>query len=463
MTQEEAEQLVQTCRQYLAELIQGKAWIVANNVLVKSEQIGAELIKLGARKVLALGVTEGVRNRAIDSLEGVDTFCLNLTAEGGMMEGIRLGEAAFASPTPDLKSALERFDPNKEAGVVRAIFTTKAELDERPVFGIRDPRWMALEDKTVIDDFWADVGVPAVPSVVLPLELHAILEAMKELGQGQGVVIAGDNQSGIHGGASRTRWVRTEQQVNEVIKDLKVECATARVMPYLEGVPCSIHGWVLASGEWITLRPCEMLVRPSDRATHFDYLGAASNWKPEADIYEQMVQAAERSAAHLAENYQYRGVFTIDGVATKEGFFPTELNPRLGGALGRMCYSLPELPLELMHYATIEGHDVGIPLQTLRRLILDAADARPQVTGMIPLQGECPSTRVRHFVKQADSWISHDEQDGADLTLSWGPALSGALLFIKINPDQLQRGEAALPYINEAILFAQEHGIPEEE
>ena len=47
-----------------------------------------------------------------------------------------------------------------------------------------------------------------------------------------------------------------------------------------------------------------------------------------------MREAARRVGAVLRDEVAYRGAFTLDGVATVDGFRPTELNPRFGAGLG---------------------------------------------------------------------------------------------------------------------------------
>lgn len=47
-----------------------------------------------------------------------------------------------------------------------------------------------------------------------------------------------------------------------------------------------------------------------------------------------MRDVARSVGALIRSEVGYLGAFGIDGVCTAEGFFPTELNPRLTGGLG---------------------------------------------------------------------------------------------------------------------------------
>ena len=113
------------------------------------------------------------------------------------------------------------------------------------------------------------IAVAAAYSLARPGQVKALLSvkdvqaardaAAEALDRGHGTVWAGDAREGFNGGAALTRWVRDAQDAEEAFETLSKRCDAARVMPFLEGVPCSIHGWVLPDGVQV-FRPCEMLV-----------------------------------------------------------------------------------------------------------------------------------------------------------------------------------------------------------
>lgn len=452
---EEASSIITRCKATMGAVVQGSKWITATPILVGSEQMARELIELGADEVLAIGVAEGVRAKPQDDESlptGIKTHCLKLSFEGDMMDGIRGAEGALDSLDAESLALIDRFDPERRAITMRTIFSSSDTLAGRRVFGARREDWQALEDKTIIDQFWDDAGVQRVASVNVQLTLDDLRGAFAEINQGSGVVVAGDSRTGFHGGASRTRWADNLSHLTMIIDDLSRECDTARVMPYLEGVSCSIHGWVFPNGEQISLRPCEMLVTRAERETHFDYHGAATSWRPSEEIHRQMTSAAERAGSLLASRYQYRGVFTVDGIATDDGFYPTELNPRFGGALGRMSGAFPDLPILVMHYATIEGHSIGVAPRELKELIISAADAKPVIRGMIELEIPCPEPQTFHFKRARDAWVQCREDQDPDAQAKWGSGVHGSIAFANVKHEVFERGEATIHILHELLM-----------
>ncbi len=63
------------------------------------------------------------------------------------------------------------------------------------------------------------------------------------------------------------------------------------------------------------------------------YAGCATFFDPSVTIRHEMQSAARRVDELLRAEVGFRGAFTIDGVATAQGFLPAELNPRNGAGL----------------------------------------------------------------------------------------------------------------------------------
>lgn len=452
--------LIQKIRNSLASKLKEELWIVAFPVLAGAEAQAKELISLGVKRVLAVGVSAGVRadEHINDHIEGIERLCLNKILEGDEMAGIRGAEALLDQLSEESLAIIDRFDPEKKARVIRVIFSTNTEFAGRAVFGSRRPEWMALEDKLIIDAFWDEIGISRSPSFNVPLSLSELVEASERLDRGDGVVVAGDNRSGFHGGATRTRWAQTAKQLNQIAKELGQECDQGRVMPFLKGIPCSIHGWVFEKGE-ISLRPCEMLVQQSDD-THFEYHGAAIHWLPNDRVHQQMQIAADRVAKFLKERYDYRGVFTIDGVADEERFYPTELNPRFGGAIARMATSIPDLPLLLMHYATIEGGLTDIDHEALRELILTEAAKHSSIRPMMKLKQPCAQQISKSFILQEGKWIVCDPETEHASSVKWGSATQGSMLMADIHQSTFEKGASTLSECLALLKVATLHLVP---
>ena len=111
-------------------------------------------------------------------------------------------------------------------------------------------------------------------------------------------------------------------------------CDRVRVLPFLDGVPCSIHGFVLPDGTAV-FRPVEIaILRGRDRT--FTYGGLSTFWDPPSADRDEMRAVARRVGAHLRATQGYLGAFGIDGVLTVDGFRPTELNSRMSAG-ARQC------------------------------------------------------------------------------------------------------------------------------
>ena len=88
-----------------------------------------------------------------------------------------------------------------------------------------------------------------------------------------------------------------------------------------------------------------------------------------------MGEAARRVGVLLREEIDYRGAFTLDGVATADGFRPTELNPRFGAGLGVITRGLDGLPLHLVLDLVVSGTHLEISATELEALLLEQSDA----------------------------------------------------------------------------------------
>ena len=343
----------------LRPVYSGRRVALVSGVLQGKAGYAQALAALGASKVLAIGAM------GTGPLPECERVVVEMPAQSPVAE-FRAWERLAASPTAEVASALDRFAPDLVLSNGFESFTTFAG---RPVFGARRPEWTALEDKTTVDALWDAAGVARAPSEVVPLgEAWA---AHERLDRGQGTVWSGDNRSGWHGGGEYVRRVRSAEEASAVSAYLGGACDAVRVVPFLDGLPCSIHGFVTPTGV-AALRPVEMVVLRSTEG--FRYAGCATTWDPAPDDREAMRSVARRVGEHLAERVGYRGGFTIDGVMTADGFRPTELNPRLGAGVTYVALAAPEVRIGLLHFALIEGA-VHVDHEALERTILPAADA----------------------------------------------------------------------------------------
>ncbi|MCK6522494.1 hypothetical protein L6R49_13765 [Myxococcota bacterium] len=439
----------------LAPQLRGRPYIVTGDVLAATTGLAMALRGLGVERILCVGVVRGTG--PLPEEHGFPQILINTRLPPGFMEVIREGERVLREPPPEVQAEVDRFDPEHEAVVVAPFYATGLPQLNRRVFGARPASWRALEDKVVIDAVLSAAGVRVAPHHIVPVTREALRGAAEALDRGHGTVWAGDAREGFNGGAALTRWVRGEQEAEEAFQTLSKSCDSARVMPFLEGVPCSIHAWVLPDGVWV-FRPCEMLVLRRSTAPIFYYAQAATSWDPSPEGREEMRQAARRAGEHLRDTLGYRGVFTLDGVMTRDGFFPTELNPRFGAALLVLGRSLPELPLVLLHFGSIEGLPLDWRGEELERLIVEVADAHRQLS----FTAMCPRTITESqsfaLVRDPD-WRIATEAD-ADLPRSQGmlgPGPTGGYARASLDPAHFPVGPAAGPLVAEAVAVIDAH------
>ena len=326
-----------------------------------------ELLRsVGAAKLLVVA-TEG---RGAGPQPDVPTVIVEPPEGLSEMERIHFADRTLVDPTPEMIDAVDRFDPRREAIVIGTFLATATELAGRPLVSHRRPEWVALEDKVVVDGFWdrADIGRQA--SVVVSLADAA--EASGSIDRGAGTVWAADARDGFHGGAHQTYWVTDDSSRDRAQSGLRPVCDTVRVMPFLEGTPCSIHGIVLPDGVAV-LRPVEMVTLRRDN--DFVYAGCATYWDPEPMIRETMRSIARRAGEQLAREVDFRGTFTVDGVVAADGFWPTELNPRFGAGIMTIARGAG-IPMVLVNDLIVGGHDIGRTAVELEADVVAHGDAR---------------------------------------------------------------------------------------
>ncbi len=303
--------------------------------------------------------------------ERPDVATVVVETPGGLstMERIRADDRFLADPPVAVLSALDEFDADGDSVVLGTFLNTNPHFAGRPFVSFRRPEWVALEDKVVVDAFWDRAGIARKPSVVVALE--DAIAASATIDQGDGTVWAADARDGFHGGASQTYWVADDASRDVALAALQPVCDSVRVMPFLDGIPCSIHGIVLPDGVAV-LRPVEMVTLRKGRT--FVYAGCATYWDPPASIREQMRSIARSVGAQLAADVDFHGTFTVDGVVTSDGFWPTELNPRFGAGINAIARA-SGVPILLVNDLVAGGHDVGRSAEMIEQELVARADA----------------------------------------------------------------------------------------
>ena len=271
-------------------VVSGRKIVVCADVLAGAYAQAKTLRALGAKRPFLVAGTLGTGELPTEA--DAEWFMLN-TAGDTMMAGIRRFEDALEQLPAELGPALDRYDPDHEALVIGTIFMRSGDHFGRRTYGTHLPAWEALEDKIVIDDVFDAVAIPRAPREIVASDAGAIGAAHVRLDQGAGTALAGDAKAGWWGGAEFFRWVRTDDDLRDAAAFFAGACDRVRVMPFLEGIPCSVHGMVL-DDTVIAFRPVEMVTLRRGRANRLLYAGIATFWDPPDARREQMRDIARR-------------------------------------------------------------------------------------------------------------------------------------------------------------------------
>ncbi|MGH8906706.1 MAG: hypothetical protein ACRD0K_09360 [Egibacteraceae bacterium] len=433
-------------------LVAARKVILAVGPLAASKIWVTQLSLVGAARPFVLADVEGTGARP--SAEQATCYVLGIDAETSE-RAFREYERRLASLPDEALAAIEQYDPAQEAVVVtNPMFTLLADVGGRLNWTARPRRWYELEDKCVVDRVWDAARVPRVPAAVVEADLDMLQRAASTLDRGRGTVWCGDIRSGVHGSAQGIRWVRTAEDERLAHQFFQQRCDRVRIMPFLEGVPCSIHGMVI-NGKVISFRPIEMLtLRESGRST-FRYAGCASYWDPPISDRRHMRGVARAVGAYLRDACDYRGSFSIDGVLTEDGFFPTELNPRYGMGLSILDDVLPALPFRVLDLVARTFPGLDLRPSMLEELVVNALDQRRGGSAWSISSGPRPAVSASYSLVRGAGRYHHAAPGGRrDAVMTVGPTHAGTFVRFVPEPDRTPVGEPLGPRVVEAYAWA---------
>lgn len=428
----------------LARLYAGRPVIIGPGVLAAHTSMVAELRGLGCR-VLVLSSARGAG--PVPAPDECTVVELETPTTRLVTDELRLLDH-LAHHLPDhAVEAIERFDPAGEAVWNVGHFVSDDEpILGRRVVGGRPAAYLRMEDKLFAEEVWAACRVPSAPHVVVPVEEAALAEATAALAGPLGAVWTGDSRDGFHGAGNYVRWVVDETDRAVAQSFFALHCDRVRVAPFLDGVPCSIHGFVLPGGT-AALRPVEIVVLRKVESHEFVYGGLSSFWDPPDPDRAEMRATARRVGDWLRAEHDYRGAFGIDGVLTADGFRPTELNTRLPAGAVRLA-DIDRALFDLLQTHLVAGLDTGVTVADLESLV-PLMDAERSGIPIAIGQGVSLGT--------SDEYDLH--WDGATLTRAAGPTGNTLVLadtpsgfFSKIAPcGALGPGDRLAP-VNAALM-----------
>lgn len=436
--------------QQLAALYGGSDWVVVGDVAAATTPNVHALREWGVERVMVVAATEGA-----GPLPEADVTHYTRSYSASMMGGFRAFSRSLA--TDEVRDAITQFGRMSKTRILAPPFGAEAVFDSR-TYGERPNEWVALEDKMTVDRLFEDAGVATAPSEVV--EVAQAVAAGRRLASRDGSVWVADNTEGWHGGGEYVRWVRSVDDEPAATAWLSEHSNHVRVMPFLAGVPCSIHGFIAGPGDVAVFRPVEMLIARDLGGPGFQYLGMSTLWDPPTTMRDQMRSVARSVAHHLDEIVDFRGPFSVDGVATATGFLPTEMNPRMSSGFGIQAGTAESLRIGLLTRAVIEG-DVEISATDLEALVVRSADAKRVLRTMV----HAPEARyVGSIPVRIDRDTVHLANRESDGTIELAPAAGGSVAMLKVETDRIAVGRSAAPIAVSMARLASETwdlGVPE--
>jgi hypothetical protein len=434
------------------ELFKGQRIIIVGLPLAGTLDAVTRFRTLGSDRCLV--VASGRGTGTFPSPDDADWIILEHRSPDVVTE-LHAVEALMANPPAAVIAAMDRYDPDRRALVLAPVVTLgpiPAQMAGRRVWGARPAASLALEDKTRIDAFWDRIGVERSPFVIAPLSMAAVRGASDRVNRGSGTVWAGDAREGLHGGAHLIRWVRSDSDLSDALRFFSERCDRVRIMPFLEGIPCSIHGLVFP-GDIVTIRPVELITLRPKVGAKFLYAGAATYWDP-TDADREYMRAVARRVGEAYRAQVGPGTFTVDGVMTEDGFRPTELNPRFGAGLNVIARGLPDLPLALICQALQGGEELDYRPRELEAMLVQGADAHRYGGGWTTLSKVERESHEHALARADDGYRLASPGEPADATLLIGPSNIGGFVRFTPDPTRMPRGPSIAPAVVAALALA---------
>jgi hypothetical protein len=436
----------------LKPIFRGRRVVIVGVPLAGATHTVKQLRSLGCERVLIIASGPGtgpVPDESDAEWIVLKQHAINIVAELHEVEHL------MASPSASVVDSIDRYDPDRKALVLAPVVTLgpiPGVMAGRPVWGRRPPASLPLEEKTRVDAFWDRIGVERAPSVIAPVSIDAIIGAHRRMDRGAGTVMAGDARDGLHGGAHLVRRIRSDDDLSHALEVFGQHCDRVRVMPFLEGIPCSIHGLVFAEHS-VALRPVELVTLRPATGFRFVYAGAATYWDP-AEEDRAYMRAVARRVGDAYRQLVGTGCFTVDGVLTESGWLPTEINPRFGAGISVMARGLPEMPLILLCQALQAGEALDYRPAELEAWLVSAADAHRSGGGWTTIATTQPATQEHQLVRDGDGFRLASQGEPADGSLLIGPSNIGGFVRFTPEPARTAIGRSIAPTVIAAFALA---------
>ena len=433
----------------LRPVFEGRRFILAGGPAASLARKARALAALGAARPFLLAFGEGTGE--LPGPEHGELHVFDIHAPD-IVDQLQQEEAILGQLPGNVRTMIECWDPDHAARVLCSPGDVSM-VAGRKAYAPRKPGWIALEDKTNIDALWDTAGARTAPSRVVPAERHELVAAATGLDRGLGTVWSADTTSGVHGGAVGLRWVRPGDDGVAAADSLSEIAERVRVMPFLEGIPASIHG-IVFDDDIAVFRPVEMLVLRPREGDRLLYAGCSNWFDPRAEDRDEMRSMARSVGRALRETVDYLGPFTVDGVLSSDGFVPTELNPREGAGLGTLLEGLVDFPFQPLCWAVAEGERLAFRPALLERAILDSADRHRMGGGHVVTNTALDECIAFDLVRDGADYREPRDDESPAARLVAGPNPIGGFLSFSLDPVRNRPGEPAAPDMARALRFA---------
>jgi threonine aldolase len=222
-----------------------------------------------------------------------------------------------------------------------------------------------------------------------------------------------------------------------------------RVMPFLAGRPCGIHGIVLDDGV-VALRPVEHVVVRTPGEPRLRLVGFGTVWDAPGWACDELRAVARRVGAVLAQA-GHRSSFVVDGVLTADGFRATGWRPGWDQTIGYLDAALPDVPYLLLHHALAAGAPAGVPAAELEELLLSAGEGRRHARIETTLDERPDLPADQPLVRDGTGW--REAASGAEPhgRLVVEPDGQDWALRIELDAERLGRGPSFAPRATELL------------
>jgi len=166
----------------------------------------------------------------------------------------------------------------------------------------------------------------------------------------------------------------------------------------------------------------------------------------------------------LRAEYPYAGGFTVDGVMTRDGFLPTELNPRVGAGIGRAVRGMPDLALAAINRALIAGVDIDYRPREFENLLVTGADSARSGIGFLMVDAVPDEKQERGVVLSGGQSRLARPGEPPDATIAWDRGSPAGSVAVRPDPDRVPAGASIAPWVMRGFEVADrvwDLGLPE--